>query len=164
GGELSILAAFGGEGRSGGQTRRPSRAAAEAVGRRHPQHDGVPGDTEMKTLLLFAAAALQAQTLDPASLRLFQPPKDTWPTYDGADDREEPRDRRGRRGRDGRSGVPGVAGSGDGRVAVALVLDAGEEGRAGVGDVADRRRHVTRRRHDMDAGDLRSGTQLTLLG
>jgi len=38
----------------------------------------------MKTLLLFAAAArLHAQTLDPASLKLFHQPKDTWPTYNG---------------------------------------------------------------------------------
>jgi alcohol dehydrogenase (cytochrome c) len=38
----------------------------------------------MKTLLLFATAVgLQAQTLDPAALKMFHQPKDTWPTYNG---------------------------------------------------------------------------------
>ena len=68
------------------QTRRPSRAAAEVLGRRYSQSGCLPGDSEMKALLILtalAAAALDAQTLDMAALTLFKQPKDVWPTYNG---------------------------------------------------------------------------------
>ena len=55
--------------------------------------------------------------------------------------------------------VPGyieVARSRDRRAAMALVRRAAEEGRPGLGDLAERRRDEARRRHDVAAGHLRS--------
>ena len=48
---------------------------------------------------------------------------------------------------------------GDRRDAVALVYGAAEDGRAGSDTLAERGGHEARRRHDVDAGDLRSRTE-----
>ncbi len=74
----------------------------------------------------------------------------------GAGHREEPRDRRRQRRRSRRARLHPVARSEDRRAAVALVRRAAEDGRARLGDLAERRRDEARRRHDLAAGHLRS--------
>ena len=59
---------------------RPPRAAAQILQRRHPQHDCLSGDPEMKTTLAASlcclSVACSAQGLDPKALTLFNRPED----------------------------------------------------------------------------------------
>ena len=61
-------------------------SAAEADRCKHSRSRGISGDAEMTTRLIALAAAgwvLQAQTLDMKSLRLYDTPENTFPTYNG---------------------------------------------------------------------------------
>ena len=64
---------------------RTSELLPQVHGRRHPQRDRVPGDPEMKSIVLIfrcvPAGLASRRSLHPA--KLLQQPTDTWPTYNG---------------------------------------------------------------------------------
>ena len=76
---------------------------------------------------------------------------------------QQPRDHRCGRRFHGCSWLSGIARSGNRRRAVALEFGAAA-GRAGFGNMARRRRDGARRRHDLDAGHIRSRAEPALLG